>query len=61
MAFPFFTIALILIILFQVRTHQVNIKEKEIDRDFWKREHDANFTTKKSLDSLSLDHIPADR
>lgn len=61
MAFPFFTIALILIILFQVRTHQVNIKEKEIDRDFWKREHDANFTRKKSLDSLSLVHIPADR
>ena len=58
MAFPFFTIALILIILFQVRTHQVNIKEKEIDRDFWKREHDANFTRKKSL---SLVHIPADR
>lgn len=39
----------------------MNIKEKEIDRDFWKREHDANFTRKKSLDSLSLVHIPADR
>ena len=50
----------IICILFSYALHSTNLKEQDVDSDFWDREQRANFTRKKPLDDLNFITIPDD-
>lgn len=45
-------------IIFSIALHRTKRIEQNFDQDFWEREQKANFTRKKSLDSLNYITIP---
>jgi len=45
-------------IIFSIALHRTKRIEQNLDQDFWEREQKANFTRKKSLDSLNYITIP---
>lgn len=45
-------------IIFSIALHRTKRIEQNFDQDFWEREQKANFTRKKSLDSLNYISIP---
>ena len=60
MKFPFLASFIILIITITLASKQAEKKQRRRDKEFWEREHRANFVRKKSLDDLEYISIPFD-
>jgi hypothetical protein len=58
MNFIIFSSFTVFCIYFFFRLQHTKRKEEEIDREYWEREHRANFTRKKPLDNLDYITIP---
>ncbi|MCR5675345.1 MAG: hypothetical protein K6G16_06510 [Lachnospiraceae bacterium] len=58
---PLLTSFIIFIIIVQHAIRRSDAKQKSDDAAFFKREHDANFVRKKSLEDLDYIRIPVDR
>ena len=58
MKFPFLASLIILAIILKTGIKRSNKSMEEANENFWKREHDANFVRKKSLDNLVYLTIP---
>lgn len=59
-AFPLFGCFIIFILWFNYERRKHEKIEEKRDEDFWKREHDANFTRRKNLDAIEYIKIPYD-
>lgn len=59
MKIPIFAIfAVLFTIWLNLRANRAANRDDEIEKAFWRREHEANATRKKSLDSLLYIHVP---
>lgn len=60
MKFPFLASFIIFIIVINLASKRIEKKRRSRDREFWEKEHRANFVRKKSLDDLEYISIPFD-
>ena len=60
MKFPFLASFIILIIAINLASKKAERKRRSREKEFWEREHKANFVRKKSLDDLDYISIPFD-
>lgn len=58
--YPLFVLFLIFIAWFTVKRSQVNKSQSKVEEDFWRREHKANTSRKKNLETLEYLSIPFD-
>ena len=60
MNFTILAIVLVFIVVLSIAIRRSDKKDKEAEKKFWEREHDANFARKKNIDSLEYVVIPDD-